>query len=130
MRLIKIIGEITSEAIYSVAYFAENNLVNFARLLRLALPYIMYLIGQNVMLFRGEYTVGSEVLIPIVFFVIIHYLLSTANKLRKGSSIPVPDKRFTEVDDDGEVSVENKRIHELILYLADLEDWMERKGIL
>ena len=37
---------------------------------------------------------------------------------------------FTEVDDYGEVSIPNNRIQELILYLADLEDWLERKGLL
>ena len=33
-------------------------------------------------------------------------------------------------DDYGEVSIPNNRIQELILYLADLEDWLERKGLL
>lgn len=90
----------------------------------------MYFIGQKVCADRGQVTVGSELFIPIVVCVIIYYLRSYANKIGKGTTIPVPEKRFTEVDDYGEVSIPNNRIQELILYLADLEDWLERKGLL
>ena len=116
--------------IYNFTYFIENNLVKFANILNLLLPYVMYFIGQRIAADRGKIVVGGELFIPLIFVVIIYFLRSTANKLGKGTTIPVPDKRFTQTDEDGEVSIEHKRIQELILYLADLEDWMERKGLL
>ena len=85
---------------------------------------------QYIAINKNDITVGLEILIPIVFIILIFYLKSTANKLGKGTTIPIPDKRFTKIDDDGEVTIENKRIQELILYVADLEDWLERKGLL
>lgn len=129
-RFIRITLEIILDIVRAVAYFITHNLRNFAWLLNLILPYVMYFIGQRVCADRGQVTVGSELFIPIVVCVIIYYLRSYANKIGKGHTIPVPDKRFTQVDDYGEVSIENKRVQELILYLADLEDWLERKGLL
>ena len=129
-RVFKILVEITYETFCGFGYFIKSNLVTFANFLNLIAPYVMYFIGQQVMFNRGGFAVGGEIFVPLVFVVIIYYLKSTANKMRKGITIPVPEKRFTSVDDDGEVTIENRRIQELILYLADLEDWMERKGIL
>lgn len=114
----------------AVHYFITSNLRNFAWILNFILPYVMYVIGQNVCAERGKIAFGGELFIPILFCVITYYIRSYANKIGKGTTIPVPDKRFTEVDDYGEVSIPNNRIQELILYLADLEDWLERKGLL
>ena len=130
MKFLKITISIIFDICYAMVYFIESNLNNFARLLNLALPYLMYLIGQYVYEDRGKFAVGSEIFIPLIFCIIIYYIRSYANKIGKGTTIPVPNERFTEVDDDGEVSIENNRIQELILYLADLEDWLERKGLL
>lgn len=129
-KILRIIAEITIDAVSSIGYFIKSNLRNFAAILNIVLPYAMYFIGQYVAANRKEIAVGCELFIPIIFIVIIFYLKSTANKLGKGTTIPIPDKRFTKVEDDGEVTIENKRIQELILYLADLEDWLERKGLL
>ena len=129
-RFLRITLAIIIDAVRAVNYFITSNLRNFAWLLNFILPYLMYLVGQNVCASRGYLAVGGELLIPIIFCVITYYLRSYANKIGKGTTIPVPDKRFTEVDDDGEVSIPSNRIQELILYLADLEDWLERKGLL
>lgn len=129
-RFLKITGAIIHDVVQAIRYFVTNNLRNFVWILNFILPYIMYIIGQKVCLERGKIAFGGELLIPIVFCVITYYIRSYANKIGKGTTIPVPEKRFTEVDDDGEVSIRNSRIQELILYLADLEDWLERKGLL
>lgn len=129
-RTWKILVEVTLDALCAFAYFIKSNLITFANILNLIIPYVMYFIGQYVATTRNEVAVGGELFVPLVFIVVIYYLRSTANKMGKGHTIPLPDKRFTQVDEDGEVSIENRRIQELILYLADLEDWMERKGLL
>lgn len=129
-RFLRITLAIIIDVMRAVDYFITSNLRNFAWLLNFILPYLMYLVGQNVRASRGHFAVGGELFIPVVFCVITYYIRSYANKIGKGTTIPVPEKRFTEVDDDGEVSIPNSRIQELILYLADLEDWLERKGLL
>lgn len=125
-----VIIDITYEVFCTVRYFIKNNLTTFANILNLILPYIMYFCGQEYAISRGKISVGGEIFFPLLFIIIIFYLKSIANKLGKGITIPLPEKRFTHVDDYGEVSIENKRIQELILYLADLEDWLEKRGML
>ena len=129
-RFLRITLAIIIDVVQAVHYFITNNLRNFAWILNFILPYVMYVIGQKVCEERGRIAFGGELFIPIVFCVVTYYVRSYANKIGKGTTIPVPEKRFTEVDDDGEVSIRNSRIQELILYLADLEDWLERKGLL
>lgn len=41
---------------------------------------------------------------------------------------PVPVKRFTSEYLDGEVTIENSRLQEMILYVCDVEDWLESSG--
>lgn len=129
-KFVRILIEVTEDALSIAKYFLKANLISFATILNLLLPYVMYIVGQQVVLDRGYFGAGGEILIPLIFAVIIYYLRSAANKLGKGITIPVPEKRFTQVDDDGEVSVEHNRLQEMILYVADTEDWLERKGLL
>lgn len=129
-KIFEMIVDITIDAVCIVANFIKNNLMNLANILNLLLPYFMLYVGQTVANGRGIIAVGGEIFIPLLFFIPIYYLKSAANKLGKGITIPVPNKRFTQVSDDGEVSIENSRIQELLLYVADLEDWLERKDML
>ena len=129
-EILKLIVEITYESIINIGYFFESNLRNSVEIVEAMLPFITYFLGQTVAVDRGYIAVGGEILIPIVLLIICFYAKCITNKLGKGMTIPLPEKRFTNVDDDGEVSIENRRIQELILYLADLEDWLERKGLL
>ena len=129
-KLMRILVAITVDALSTFMYFVESNLVTFANILSLILPYIMYFVGQHVCFIRdSHFSVGGEIAIPLIFIVVGYYLRSTANRIGKGITVPIPEKRFTSVSDDGEVTIENKRIQELLLYMADLEDWMERKGL-
>jgi len=126
-KWLSMIKDITMDVWYEVVYFVQMNMRYAAALAEIALPYGMYVLGQSVALSRGSIEVGGEIFIPILCTVVIHYIKEFANKSGKGNTIPIPAKRFTEVDDDGEVSVDNKRLQELLLYVADLEDYMTRK---
>ena len=44
------------------------------------------------------------------------------------TGFPVPSKRFTSESRDGEVSIEKNRLQEMILYVCDVEDWLESSG--
>ena len=44
------------------------------------------------------------------------------------TGFPVPPKRFTTESKDGEVTVENSRLQEMIIYVCDVEDWLESSG--
>lgn len=128
--LIRNIVDVTLDLYCSFVCFIKSNLVTFANVLNLILPYIMYFEGQRFALEEERITVGIGMIIPLIFILIIYYFKSIANKIGKGITVPVPNKRFTEVSDDGEVSIEQSKLQELILYVADLEDWLEKKGLL
>ena len=129
-KALKIIAELTCEALCSIVYFVKNNLMAFANILNIIVPYAMYFIGQYALTGKIKLIFGVELFIPLICGILIFYMKSTANKIGKGTIVPVPNKRFTQIDDYGEVSVENRRIQELILYMADLEDYLERRGML
>ena len=44
------------------------------------------------------------------------------------TGFPVPVKRFTSESRDGEVTIENSRLQEMIIYVCDVEDWLESSG--
>ena len=124
MKFIRITKEILIDAYYTIIYVAEKNINNLSNMLLFCLPYIMYFLG------KGKIEINKYMIIPAVMFLIIMFLKTYANKIGKGSTIPIPERRFTEVDEDGEVSVEVSRTQELLLWTADVEDWLHRKGLL
>lgn len=134
MKTIKIFKEILKDTMGNVSNFINSNIKNVAEVLNLLLPYIMYTLGTIKVEAKD---VNAEVMnvyivlvLPIIVFFIIYLLRSYANKIGKGSTVPIPEKRFTEIDEEsGEVSVEQDRLQELILYTADLEDWIKKKGL-
>lgn len=129
-RILKPIGAITYEGLCLIRFAIVSNVYNVAIIVSAASPYIMYVMGQCLALERGSFTVGAELFLPLVIGVLAYYMKSFGNRANKGSSIPRPAGRFTTVDNDGEVTVEQERLQEMILYVADLEDWLEKRGML
>lgn len=114
------------DAFRTLCYFIKVNLRYIANMLEFALPYMMFYVGLSL----DEFWV-PELFVPIAMFISIYLFRYSAERLGVGNRIPpIPNKRFTHVDEDGEVSIENDRLQELILYTADLEDWFERKNVL
>lgn len=107
-----------------------DNLRNFTLLINFLLPYACLWIGQYCYHWRAGYGVGGEILLPMMVFILIHIINMFTNKIGKGTNIPVPSKRFTDIASDGMVSIPNDRLEELILYVGDLEDWMEKNNLM
>lgn len=126
-----LIWELIMEAFKTLLRAIDGSIRVVAKLANILLPFAMLFIGQYIGLERGRIAVGGELFIPVIVGIIIYFLKAYSNKKNKGVTIPLPpkDKRFTEVSDDGEVNIRHSRLQELILYMADLEDWFERKGL-
>lgn len=127
VRFFSIMFAIVVELFCMILDVVGRNLRNLALLLQVGLPYLMWYLGAYLYEERGEFAVGGELFVPLVVFLAIYFIGSFANHIGKGERIPVPEKRFTEVD-DGEVSIPVSRQDEMLFYLADLEDYLERKG--
>lgn len=127
----KKIIKITYEALQIIDFAILNNLRNFAFFLNCFLPYLMLFIGEKIYQERQGIGLGGELLIPIIFFFFIYLITTYADSIGKGIKMPTPTERFTTIDKrDGTVSISEDKIEELILYTADLEEWMERNGLI
>lgn len=110
--------------------FLVNNMRVFAKVVNVVLPFFMYFVGQYTFFKNGKFCVGYEMAFVIVFWLFSYFFNLIANRFGKGIDIPVPEKRFTVEEEDGEVTIEKKRLQELILYVDDVENWLERKKLL
>lgn len=81
-------------------------------------------IGKNQKLL---YVFSSTILILIIYGIITGVV--RIYKANKKQQMPIPNKRFTK-NKFGCVEVEDKRLSELILYMLELEDYLERNGML
>jgi hypothetical protein len=129
IKFFSIIFAIAVELFFLILDFVGRNLRNLMLILQIGLPYLMWYLGATLYEERGEFAVGGEIFVPLVTFILIYFIGSFANRIGKGERIPVPKKRFTEVE-DGEVSIPVSRQDEMLFYLADLEDYFERKGLM
>ena len=93
-------------------------------------PFLMLYVGEHAYADRGYWAIGGEVVLPVVLLIVGFALKAYASVSGNDHyDLPVPRRRFTHVDyNSGQVDVENKRLQEMILYIADLEDWFERNG--
>lgn len=101
-----------------------------SKLPMLVLYFMPYVIIASA-LFTGCSVVASmnmfwlTVLAQSVCFITSKYLKYSGVE---DTGFPVPPKRFTSESRDGEVTVENSRLQEMILYVCDVEDWLESSG--
>lgn len=107
-----------------------NGMSGIGNALLVSGPFVMLLVGEYVYADRGYWAVGGEVILPFIFVAAGFAFKSYARVSGTGNSdIPVPYRRFTNVDyDSGQVDVDYGRVQEMILYMADLEDWFDRNG--
>lgn len=131
ITFIRITVDVIYEAYYEILDVIGGNLRNVCIILRTGLPYFMWYIGADLYEQRGKFAVGGEIFIPLFVFILTYYIRQYANRIGKGERVPIPDKRFTEPgEEEGEYTVETKRMEEMIIYMSKLEDWLQRKGLL
>lgn len=112
---------------YKFRWWLLDNLKAISLVLVVTLPFACIGIGMYVGIERGSYELGGEWAIPFVVLAVAAILNGIADKAGRGSEIPIPNVRFTETRGD-EVSVDRNRLPELLLWAADVEDYIERQG--
>lgn len=117
-----------SELYYQFKYFISINIKYLIKLIDISIPYIYAYISILLYRDRNSFIIGYEVLIPIIAYIILSVLNSFLNKINRGNDIPIPRERFTTLNDNGNVSVDNSSINDIILYLYDLEEYLKSKG--
>ena len=117
-----------SELYHQFKYFISINIKYLIKLIDISIPYIYAYISILLYRERNSLIIGYEVLIPIITYIILSVLNNFLNKINKGYDIPLPRERFTTLNDNGNISVDNSSINDIILYLYDLEEYLKSKG--
>ena len=120
MKLINMLGTIGYEMIMDFFRMLKNGIPIFSIILKASIPYMMYYFGKY------EPNKMYWLFLPMIVWFVTIVFDRLAEKTGNGKNIPVPIKRFTEEDSDGEVSIEQSRLQEMILYVNDVENYLER----
>ncbi len=130
VSVLEILKSVIREMFNTFIYVLSTGIFPMSKILVLILPYLMLLVGLMWYKDSGLSMRIFFLVIPLLVNLLAYFLKSFANKIGKGETPPVPYKRFTSDDGDGEISVDHSRLQELILFVNDYEEWLERKGFL
>ena len=123
--------EMLKDAWFRLAEGFKNSTLTLSMILFVMTPPICLAVGVYATHDRGgAVEIGGEWFVPLVLILITAMLRGYANKVGKGVDCPVPEERFTEELGDGEVVVSTERLQEMILYVDDVENYLERRGML
>lgn len=107
--------------------FIKRNLKALSRVILLPIPLVVFYLGS---VLEFNFLNCLKIIALEAFAILLSWLLSFISlELNGKMNFPESRKRFTKEDEDGEVTIETKRLQEMILWVADVEDWMERKGL-
>lgn len=116
------IGRVVKVKTKNLFLLFVNNLFLYIHIMQFLLPYLyiylVYKIGVNV------WILFLPILLSICFSIILGYL----DLHNKGRDIPKPTHRFTTDMGDGEITIKQEELPEIILYLYDVENWLDRNS--
>lgn len=113
----------------NISEWLKYNCANIGTVIFVLLPFFALWLGSYSNAVRGGViAIGGEFLLVAVIVALAGILRGVGVRLKMAGDIPVPLERFTEVSDDGQVTVPYERLQELLLYTADLEDYLDRYG--
>lgn len=108
-------------------FFIKHMANPLGKLLTLMCPFIV------ILMHKGDYKSSKEfmytLIIVLLTFAVAAVLRGLAEACNCSDNIPVPRKRYT-VEKEGSVQVREDEVEEVILYMCDVEDYLERKGLL
>lgn len=98
-----------------------KNLKMFAVLLLILFPVVI-----------AEINVGrfTRAIFMCLLILLVRIIGDTSNKLNRVTTggIPIPKKRFTRVDENGFIDINQNNMQEAILYLYEVENYLKKKG--
>lgn len=114
----------TGDVIRSIIYFIDNNLSYISVILEIALPYLI--LYKEVDIKKNEWFA----VVPVLYLFIVFVLRRISIRRNKGYVFPIPKKRFTKDVGNGEIQIDEKDLQEVILYLNDVENFLEKNNML
>lgn len=125
--LFNLVKEVIRDMLYDIKHFFVINARYALKFLSLFSLLFAFFAGYNIV--RDQpVTIILNLSVALLIALLLSFVKSLVVKAGYDDDTPVPPIRFTEVDEDGMVMVPNDRLQELLLYVSDVEDYLERKG--
>ena len=121
-RVIDILLSTLLELLLDIKYGFIESLDKIAIVIQVLIP---------VILSRMDCGIVIILIISILFTLSVRYIKEVSYKINNVTErgFPVPSKRYTNVDENGFIGVEEDLMQEAILYLFEIEEYIKRKGL-
>lgn len=116
-----------NELYNELKFLIKNSIYPVVTLYGAAFPTMCFFMGKAQLPDEPTWLLIVLIMVAQIALYCIKWYLT---KMGKGNDVPSPVERFTSVSNDGEVTVDVDRMQEMLLYVADVEDYLERKGLL
>lgn len=125
----RVFRKMIHDLLFNLFVFIEKWL---PKLIDFTIPFFGLIIGVVMYKERGYFAIGGEWLLLAVLEFISSLLKRYVkqNRIYNELNLPIPAKRFTEDVGGGEYQVDTDRLQEMILYVADVEDWLRDNDLM
>lgn len=104
-----------------VLFFAKRNCNFFGKSILFLNPFVAIFIVY----FFNDFCIAAAE--SLILYILGNFLKEIANQYNYGDDLPRPIERYTKIGKNGEVSVDYKKMHEIVLFLAEYEDYLEKR---
>lgn len=121
-RIMDILLRTLLELLLDIKYGFIESLDKIAIVVQVLIP---------VILSRMDCGIVIILILSILFTLSVKYIKEVSYKINNVTErgFPVPSKRYTNVDENGFIGVEEDLTQEAILYLFEVEEYIKRKGL-
>lgn len=121
-RIMDILLRTLLELLLDIKYGFIESLDKIAIVVQVLIP---------VILSRMDCGIVIILIVSILFTLSVKYIKEVSYKINNVTErgFPVPSKRYTNVDENGFIGVEEDLTQEAILYLFEVEEYIKRKGL-
>ena len=125
----RVFRKMVHDLLFNLLVFIEKWL---PKLIDFTIPFLGLLLGVVMYEERGYFAIGGEWLLLVVLEFISSLLKRYVkqNRIYNELDLPIPAKRFTKDVGGGEYQVDTDRLQEMILYVADVEDWLRDNDLM
>lgn len=122
-KVVKVLIETMKELLSMIKYGIVEELDKIAVIVQIAFP---------VMLVYFQMGVLQTLLLSMIFTFVIKYIKEVSYKLNNVNErgFPISNTRYTNVDDNGFISIKEELQQESVLYLYEIEEYLKKKGLL
>jgi hypothetical protein len=123
----KMVISVFEDMIANAVYQVKRYMFVIYSIAKLCLPFICIAIGQSL---NGNIKFSLWYVYVAIIMIAMDVIHRISNKEGFGDEVPIPAKRFTTVSEDGEASIESNRLQEMILYVSNVEDYLESRRLM